>query len=89
EAHIEKILPSPSTYQRKQRKTQKDRRVKQVTALPQTSVPLDHGADEVVHKEGGDSMERAIITAASLVVAQHSDNILKTQSTAMPNVDIP
>ncbi|GJY69687.1 putative ribonuclease H-like domain-containing protein [Tanacetum coccineum] len=52
EAHIEQILPSPSTYQRKQRKTQKHRRAKQVTALPQTSVPLDHGADEVVHKEG-------------------------------------
>ncbi|GKA44222.1 hypothetical protein Tco_0736946 [Tanacetum coccineum] len=52
EAHIEQILPSPSTYQRKQRKTQKHRRAKQVTALPQTSVPLDHRADEVVHKEG-------------------------------------
>ncbi|GJZ94183.1 ribonuclease H-like domain-containing protein [Tanacetum coccineum] len=52
EAHIEQILPSPSTYQRKQRKTQKHRRAKQVTVLPQTSVPLDHGADEAVHKEG-------------------------------------
>ncbi|GKE21918.1 hypothetical protein Tco_1433430 [Tanacetum coccineum] len=47
EAHIEKIIPSPSTYQRKQRKTQKHRRAKKVTELPQTSVPLDHGADEV------------------------------------------
>ncbi|GJS49878.1 putative ribonuclease H-like domain-containing protein [Tanacetum coccineum] len=52
EAHIEKILPSLSTYQRKQRKTQKHRRAKKVTELPQTSVPLDHGADEAVHKEG-------------------------------------
>ncbi|GJX44836.1 hypothetical protein Tco_0261512 [Tanacetum coccineum] len=52
EAHIEQILPSPSTYQRKQRKTQKHRRAKKVTELPQTSVPLDHGADEAVHKEG-------------------------------------
>ncbi|GJU88024.1 hypothetical protein Tco_1300447 [Tanacetum coccineum] len=51
-AHIEQILPSPSTYQRKQRKTQKHRRAKKVTELPQTSVPLDHGADEAVHKEG-------------------------------------
>ncbi|GJU85455.1 hypothetical protein Tco_1293001 [Tanacetum coccineum] len=33
----------------------------------------------------GDSVERAITTVASLVVAQDSDNILKTQSTAMPN----
>ncbi|GJU21772.1 hypothetical protein Tco_1155114 [Tanacetum coccineum] len=31
EAHIEQILPSPSTYQRKQRKTQKHRRAKKVT----------------------------------------------------------
>ncbi|GKC95632.1 hypothetical protein Tco_1161074 [Tanacetum coccineum] len=51
-AHIEQILPSPSTYQRKQRKTQKHRRAKKVTELPYTSVPLDHGADEAVHKEG-------------------------------------
>ncbi|GJZ43849.1 hypothetical protein Tco_0591104, partial [Tanacetum coccineum] len=51
-AHIEQILPSPSTYQRKQRKTQKHRRAKKVTELPQTSVPLDHEADEAIHKEG-------------------------------------
>ncbi|GJX61635.1 putative ribonuclease H-like domain-containing protein [Tanacetum coccineum] len=37
EAHIEQILPSPSTYQRKQRKTKKHMRAKQVTALPHTS----------------------------------------------------
>ncbi|GJW40035.1 hypothetical protein Tco_0065880 [Tanacetum coccineum] len=52
-------------------------------------MPLDHGADEAVHKEGGDSVERTITTAASLVAAQVSDNILRTQTTAMPNVDIP
>ncbi|GKD41994.1 hypothetical protein Tco_1266639 [Tanacetum coccineum] len=52
EANIEQILPSPSIYQRKHRKTQKHRRAKKVTELPQTSVPLDLGADEVVHKEG-------------------------------------
>ncbi|GJR39159.1 hypothetical protein Tco_1214843 [Tanacetum coccineum] len=50
-AHIEQILPSPTTYQRK-RKTHKRRRTKKDTVLPQTSVPLDHGADEAVHKEG-------------------------------------
>ncbi|GKE83032.1 hypothetical protein Tco_1553032 [Tanacetum coccineum] len=64
EAHIDQILPSPSTYQRKQRKTQKHRRAKKVIELPQTSVPLDHGADEAVHKKGvteissGDSPRR-------------------------------
>ncbi|GJW85337.1 putative ribonuclease H-like domain-containing protein [Tanacetum coccineum] len=45
-AHIEQILPSPSTYHRKHRKTQKHRRAKKVTELPQTSMPLDLGADE-------------------------------------------
>ncbi|GJR92763.1 hypothetical protein Tco_0264937 [Tanacetum coccineum] len=39
--------------------------------------------------EGGDSVERAITTDASLVAAQDSDNIIKTQTTAMPNIDIP
>nr|GFD50793.1 hypothetical protein [Tanacetum cinerariifolium] len=36
-----------------------------------------------------DSVERAITTDASLEAAHASDNILKTQTTAMPNVDIP
>ncbi|GJX66781.1 putative ribonuclease H-like domain-containing protein [Tanacetum coccineum] len=52
EAHIEQILPSLSTYQRKQSKTQKHKRAKKVIELPRTSVPLDHEANEVVHKEG-------------------------------------
>ncbi|GJR90789.1 putative ribonuclease H-like domain-containing protein [Tanacetum coccineum] len=52
ESYIEQILPSPSTYHRKYRKTQKHRRAKKVTELPQTSVPLDLRADEAVHKEG-------------------------------------
>nr|GEY57075.1 retrotransposon protein, putative, Ty1-copia subclass [Tanacetum cinerariifolium] len=41
-------------------------------------------------EDGGvDSVERAITTNASLKVAHASDNILKTQTTAMPNVGIP
>ncbi|GJZ63004.1 hypothetical protein Tco_0619425 [Tanacetum coccineum] len=52
EANIEQILPSLSIYQRKHRKTQKHRRAKKVTELPQTSVPLDLGAHKAVHKEG-------------------------------------
>nr|GEU36707.1 hypothetical protein [Tanacetum cinerariifolium] len=39
EAHIEPILQSPTTYQRK-RKTQKHRKTQKDTKLPQTSVPL-------------------------------------------------
>ncbi|GKB61256.1 hypothetical protein Tco_0917442 [Tanacetum coccineum] len=89
EANIEKILPSPSTYQRKHKKTQTHRRSKKVTELPQTSVPLDLRVDEAVHKEGVDSVERAITTDASLIAEQDSDNIFRTQTMAMPNVDIP
>ncbi|GJZ96050.1 putative ribonuclease H-like domain-containing protein, partial [Tanacetum coccineum] len=55
----------------------------------ETSVPQDLGADEVVHKEGGDSVERAITVVASLDAIQVSDDIIRTQTTAMPNVDIP
>ncbi|GJV79019.1 hypothetical protein Tco_1514889 [Tanacetum coccineum] len=88
EAHIEQILPSPTTYQRK-RKTQKCRTTKKDTKLPQTSVPLDYGADETVYKEGGNNVERAITTVAILDATQDSDNIIRTQTTVMPNVDIP
>nr|GEX89607.1 hypothetical protein [Tanacetum cinerariifolium] len=52
-------------------------------------MPLNLGANEVVHKDGGDSVERAITTDASLVAAQDSDNIIKTQTITMPIVDIP
>nr|GEU59696.1 hypothetical protein [Tanacetum cinerariifolium] len=83
EAHIKQILPSLSTYQRNHKKTHKPRKAKKVTELPHTSVALDIGADEAVHQEGGDSVERAITTNASLVAAQDSDNITKTQSTAI------
>ncbi|GJV71930.1 putative ribonuclease H-like domain-containing protein [Tanacetum coccineum] len=51
----------------------------------QTSVPQDLEADKVVHTDGGDSVERAITTVASLDAAQDSDNIIRTQTTAMPN----
>ncbi|GJR86936.1 ribonuclease H-like domain-containing protein [Tanacetum coccineum] len=42
-----------------------------------------------IQKGGGDSVERAITTDASLDTAHDSDNIFKTQSTSMLNVDIP
>ncbi|GKG38246.1 hypothetical protein Tco_0457469, partial [Tanacetum coccineum] len=34
-------------------------------------------------------VERAITTVASLDAAQDNDNIIRTQTTIMPNVDIP
>ncbi|GKA64444.1 hypothetical protein Tco_0764050 [Tanacetum coccineum] len=78
----------PTTYQR-QRRTHKRRRTKKDTKLPQTSVPLNLEVDNVIPKEGDDSVERDITTDASLDAAQDSDNIIRTQTTAMPNVDIP
>ncbi|GJU85996.1 hypothetical protein Tco_1293542 [Tanacetum coccineum] len=44
---------------------------------------------KLTFQKGGDSVERAITTDASLVAAQDSDNIIRTQTTTMPNVDIP
>ncbi|GJV78369.1 hypothetical protein Tco_1509953 [Tanacetum coccineum] len=41
--------------------------------------------DEAIHKELGDRVERVVTTAASLDAVQDSGNILKTQSTAIPN----
>nr|GFA97654.1 hypothetical protein [Tanacetum cinerariifolium] len=64
-------------------RTQKD------TKLPQTSVAMKLRADEAINQEEGDRVERAITTDASLKAAQDSDNITKTQTMAMPNVDIP
>nr|GEW05473.1 retrovirus-related Pol polyprotein from transposon TNT 1-94 [Tanacetum cinerariifolium] len=40
-------------------------------------------------KEEGDRVERAITTDASLGAIQDSDNITKTQTMTIPNVDIP
>ncbi|GKC94089.1 hypothetical protein Tco_1159531, partial [Tanacetum coccineum] len=46
-------------------------------------------ADETVYEERGDSVERAATTAASLDIEQDSGNIIKTQSTAIPNEPFP
>ncbi|GKD68143.1 putative ribonuclease H-like domain-containing protein, partial [Tanacetum coccineum] len=54
----------------------------------QSSGPPEKVSDEAVHKELGDRVERAATTAASLDAAQDSGNILKTQSTAIPNVPL-
>ncbi|GJY26645.1 putative ribonuclease H-like domain-containing protein [Tanacetum coccineum] len=56
--------------------------------LPQTSVLIPNVADEAVFKEWDDNVERAATTDASLDAEQDSGNILKTQSTAIPNVPL-
>nr|GEV17208.1 copia protein [Tanacetum cinerariifolium] len=78
EAPIEHILQSQTC-----RITQKD------TELPHTSVPLNLRAYEAINQEEGDRVERAITTDASLESVQDSDNMIKTQTTVMSNVDIP
>ncbi|GKB08999.1 hypothetical protein Tco_0837311 [Tanacetum coccineum] len=77
EAHIEKILLSPSIYQRKQRKTQKHRRAKKVAELPQTSVPLDHRADEVVHTEGVTVWQSQARNHGGALVQTRSERVLE------------
>ncbi|GKD61780.1 hypothetical protein Tco_1299289, partial [Tanacetum coccineum] len=50
------------------------------TQVPQPSDPIENVADEVVHKELGDSLVRAATTTSSLEAEQDSGNINKTQS---------
>nr|GEY80718.1 hypothetical protein [Tanacetum cinerariifolium] len=45
-------------------------RTQKGTELPQTSVPLNLGADEAVNQEEGDRVERAVTTNASLEATQ-------------------
>ncbi|GJZ19549.1 ribonuclease H-like domain-containing protein [Tanacetum coccineum] len=46
-------------------------------------------ADETIHEERGDSVERAATTATSLDAEQGSGNINRTQSMAIPNDPFP
>ncbi|GKD34802.1 hypothetical protein Tco_1250311, partial [Tanacetum coccineum] len=46
-------------------------------------------ADDAIYKEGVTVWKRVITTATSLDAAQDGDNIIRTQTTAMPKVDIP
>nr|GEW15397.1 ribonuclease H-like domain-containing protein [Tanacetum cinerariifolium] len=54
-----------------------------------TSEPIPNVVDEAVYEEWDDRVERAATTASSLDAAQASGNILKTQSTTIPNVPFP
>ncbi|GKA08283.1 hypothetical protein Tco_0687614 [Tanacetum coccineum] len=53
--------------------------------VPQPSDPSENVANEVVHKELGDSLVRAATTASSLEAEQDSGNITKTRSKATLN----
>ncbi|GKA37432.1 hypothetical protein Tco_0723997 [Tanacetum coccineum] len=76
-------ITQPSTSQPK--KTQKPRKPKKNTEVPQPSGSTDNVADEAVYKELDDSLVRAATTASSLEAEQDSGNIIKTRSKATPN----
>ncbi|GJW28645.1 hypothetical protein Tco_0045520 [Tanacetum coccineum] len=92
EAHIEKILPSPSTYQRKQRKTQKHRRAKKVTVpgakKPLGGAPAQTRSERVLEKpneppllEGHTSGSEITIHSESLSYKSLLQKLLSTPST--------
>nr|GEU89527.1 putative ribonuclease H-like domain-containing protein [Tanacetum cinerariifolium] len=64
-----------------------------IKAFDVTRVSLDSGLPLFMFYQlcshWGDSAERAITTDASLVATHDSDTINKTQTTTMPNVDLP
>ncbi|GKB48533.1 hypothetical protein Tco_0899286 [Tanacetum coccineum] len=80
--HIPTIT-QPSTSQPK--KTQKPRKPKKNTEVPQPSGSTKHVADEAINEEMDDSLVRAATTASSLEAEQDSGNIIKTRSKATPN----
>nr|GEZ83442.1 putative ribonuclease H-like domain-containing protein [Tanacetum cinerariifolium] len=49
-----------------------------VTEVPQPSDPMEHVANEAIHKELGDNLVRAATTASSLEAKEDSGNINKT-----------
>nr|GEU34047.1 hypothetical protein [Tanacetum cinerariifolium] len=59
--------------------------IRKVTQVPHPSDPMEHVANEAVHKKLGNSLVRAAATASSLEAEQDSDNINKTQSKETPN----
>ncbi|GKD17893.1 hypothetical protein Tco_1207051 [Tanacetum coccineum] len=87
-SHVETIPIVASSSQSKKR--QKHRTTKRkATEISQSSGPTALVADETVHEERGDIVERAATTATSLDAEQGSGNINKTQSTAIPNDPFP
>ncbi|GJS07865.1 putative ribonuclease H-like domain-containing protein [Tanacetum coccineum] len=69
--------------------TTKAEKTKRPTKISQSSGPTTLVADETVHEERRDSIERAATTAASLDAEQDSGTIIRTQSMATLNELIP
>ncbi|GKB61392.1 hypothetical protein Tco_0917578 [Tanacetum coccineum] len=89
-ASLSHVEPIPTIASSQPKKTHKCRKTKRKdTKISQSSGPTTLVADETVHEERGDSVERAATTATSLDAEQGSGNINRTQSTAIPNVPFP
>ncbi|GKE49764.1 hypothetical protein Tco_1481022, partial [Tanacetum coccineum] len=87
-SHIEPIPIVASSLQPK--KTKKHRKTKRkATKISQSSGPTTLVADESVHEESGDNVERGATTATSLDAEQGSGNINRTQSTTIPKDPFP
>ncbi|GJV17755.1 hypothetical protein Tco_1363078 [Tanacetum coccineum] len=87
-SHVEPIPIVASSSQPK--KTQKHRTTKRkATKICQSSGHTTLVADETIHEERRDSVERVTTTATSLDAELGSGNINRTQSTAIPNDPFP
>ncbi|GKA16876.1 hypothetical protein Tco_0696713 [Tanacetum coccineum] len=84
-----KVTPLFKTMMILQQADMGEGKPKKVTKIPQSSKPTTLVADKTLHKERGDSVERAATTATSLDAEQDSGNINRTQSTIMPNDHLP
>nr|GEZ83889.1 hypothetical protein [Tanacetum cinerariifolium] len=73
--HTPIILQSSSSQQKKTHKSRKPKR--KVIKVPHPSDPMEHVADEVVHKELGDSLVRAATAASSLEAGQCDGDRMK------------
>ncbi|GKE10653.1 hypothetical protein Tco_1414204, partial [Tanacetum coccineum] len=84
------VVPIPVLSSSQPKKTQKHRKTKRkATEISQSSGPTTLVADETIHKERGDNVERAATTATSLDAKHGNGNINRTQSTAIPNYPFP
>ncbi|GJR70775.1 hypothetical protein Tco_0016840 [Tanacetum coccineum] len=82
---IKKSIIIPSSYQPK--KTHKPREAIRTTEISQSSGPINLVADDTIHKELGDRMERVATTASSLEAEQDSGSGLRCQDTILGGAD--
>ncbi|GKA31069.1 hypothetical protein Tco_0717374 [Tanacetum coccineum] len=87
-SHVEPIpTVASSSHPKKTHKHWKTKR--KATEISQFSGPTTLVADETIHEERGDNVERVATIVASLEAKQDSGNILRTQSMTTLNEPIP